>query len=109
MVWVQDVKEEHSGGKIDYREISVCFNEPGIKGLGKFLPHWEACRVRSKDKVAFEDHHEDGAMGDEQTDARDDRESYKGQEDLVFQSESHLGLEELCFLFEKHLPRPDLQ
>ena len=73
------------------------------------MPHWEACRVRSQDKVAFENHHEDGAMGDEQKDARDDKESHKEQEDAAFQSESHLGLEELCFLFEKHLPRPDLQ
>ena len=79
---------------------------PGIEGFWKFLPHRKAGRVWSKHEVGFEDCHEDGAVGNEQADARDDEEDNQSQEEAVLEGESH-GHEELCL--QQHLPWPDLE
>ena len=59
------------------------------------MPHRIACRVWTKDKVGFKDCQEDGTVGDEQADARDDEEGNQGEEEAVLEGESH-GHEELC-------------
>ena len=64
------------------------------------MPHGKAGRVGSEDEVGFEDCQEDGAVGDEQADARDDEEDNKGQEEALLEGEGH-GLEILCL---QHLP-----
>ena len=45
--------------------------------------------VWSKDEVGFEDCHEDGTVGDEQADTRDDEEGDQGEEEAVLEGESH--------------------
>ena len=61
------------------------------------MPHGIAGRVWTKDEVGFEDCQEDGAVGDEQADARDDEEGDQGQEEAVLEGESH-GHAELCLV-----------
>ena len=64
------------------------------------MPHRKAGRVGSEDEVGFEDCQEDGSVGNEQADSRDDEEGTQGQEEALLEGEGH-GLEDLCL---HHLP-----